>query len=229
MRALLIALVAFAALAGCATDRAMLERANRVVDKNRAELAQRGPCCRSITEFEWVPMRSGQEIEVLLDQNSPVFEFDSGKSYFISLRLPPWQAGARIDIGSRLLGSTSYIGPSGTDTLFYPLWQFYDESFELLEAPPRGNPATLQPGLVRLASPRWTVELTPALATARYLVIYTDPDYAGIENTNPRHISNWEQQPGGPPVMRMAGSGMGRRVPFDLEGKLELLYHFGER
>jgi hypothetical protein len=64
-------------LTGCATT----------VDKQFASLDQSRVCCASVAEFKFEPLPAkGGKFK--LDQRAPVFDFESGRSYFKAFELP---------------------------------------------------------------------------------------------------------------------------------------------
>ncbi|GGA79069.1 maltose operon protein MalM [Neiella marina] len=51
-------------------------------------LSQAQSCCASIADLPFQPVELDSITDVLIDQNSPAFEFHTGKSYFAAFKLP---------------------------------------------------------------------------------------------------------------------------------------------
>ena len=53
-------------------------------------------CCTSMAEFKYMPLPLTEEKEVTFGAESPVFVFETGKSFFAAYRLPAWSAPYQI-------------------------------------------------------------------------------------------------------------------------------------
>ena len=66
------------------------------------------PCCNSFSEVRFTPLAVNTEIDVLMDQASPVYNFDSGKSYFLAYQLPDSKKSFTLTIKSYYQGHAFY-------------------------------------------------------------------------------------------------------------------------
>ena len=86
----LLAILMLSLLNGCMADmRAKRAVAYAALADQAGARAESGPvCCESFREFDFQPLVAGEKHEVVLDENSPLFEFPEGKSRFFAFRLP---------------------------------------------------------------------------------------------------------------------------------------------
>lgn len=132
-------------------------------------------CCQSMAEFRYDPLLEGKRVDFTLDASSPVFRFETGKSYFKAFSLPKKQFPYSVHIRSFALGETIK-----TAHIFYPQVALLDEHYRVVAS---NHPAAIfvtKAGTIETASVSWTalgIKFEDSLLVnhpeARYIVIYT--------------------------------------------------------
>jgi hypothetical protein len=99
--------LASVSLYGCSTldydwdEKTIMPHASlRVPAEINEELAASPPCCSSLTDLPYQPISRQGKIDVKIGNDSPIFEFDTGKSYFSAFRLPDWPRPLIIQVDS---------------------------------------------------------------------------------------------------------------------------------
>lgn len=82
---------------GCATVSTLTDKLNLTP-----------PCCTDFSQLEFKALYVGEEISFDLDEKSPVFNFDVGKSYFIGFSLSPGAEGKLLQVMALPTGSTAF-------------------------------------------------------------------------------------------------------------------------
>jgi hypothetical protein len=82
------------------------------------------PCCQSVSEFRYKNLPSDEVYIADLNEDSPAFEFATGKSYFIALKLPSYLGKYGVIVKSFALGD--YIDEAH---IFYPKILLLDKQF----------------------------------------------------------------------------------------------------
>jgi hypothetical protein len=82
------------AVAGCST-----------VSELQSVLDAKQPCCKSYAEMSFQPMQTDESVDFRLNESSPVYVFDTGKSYFKAFQLPTDSTGKTLRIISSATGS----------------------------------------------------------------------------------------------------------------------------
>jgi hypothetical protein len=98
------------------------------------QLQSSAVCCSSMSEFEYLDLRADQLYLADINQQSHSFNFDTGKSYFISLQLPDFTSGYSIIIKSFALGESIH-----DCHIFYPELLLLDSQFSVIST---HSPAT---------------------------------------------------------------------------------------
>lgn len=86
-------------------------------------------CCQSPKYFSYEELKPGDSKILDLDENSPAFQFDTGKSYFKAYSLPPYAGPYMISVQSYMHGQ--YIE---TAHIFVPRLIFLNEKYEVVRA-----------------------------------------------------------------------------------------------
>lgn len=122
------------------------------------------PCCNSMAEFSYEPLAKGQDLSFVLGEDSPVFAFHEGKSYFKAYALPASGAEHKLRVRSR---------PTGSIALETRKWsQVYCPQVTYLDAEYTPFFATSRvPAMVRGAG--FVAEFNVP-AQARYVVLHTN-------------------------------------------------------
>jgi hypothetical protein len=82
---------------GCATVSSLTEKLNSTQ-----------PCCTDFSQVAFKALPVGEELSFSLDDKSPVFNFDVGKSYFIGFSLPPESKSRMLQVMALPTGSTAF-------------------------------------------------------------------------------------------------------------------------
>jgi hypothetical protein len=113
--------VVFAGLfltSGCAT-----------VQEERQQLETKQVCCESVSQFKYEALPAEGSAEFSLNVESPVFAFETGKSYFKAYALPTSAAGRRLQIAHRP-GALGMIGPPEYAPAYCPHVIYLDDQFK---------------------------------------------------------------------------------------------------
>ena len=164
MRRFASSLAAAAALCSCAT----------VAELTR-ELESKPVCCKSPAEFKYQPLDSAGPASFTLGEGSPVYAFDSGRSYFKAYALPEPLAARKLRVRSSPTGSTAFETKRWSQA-YCPQVTFLDAEHRVLASTSRIPdivPATLLLSFVA------DFDVPPA---ARYVVLHSDPRYYGTSS-----------------------------------------------
>jgi hypothetical protein len=101
-----------------------------------ARYQEAAPCCRSLADLEYLPVAADVPRSLTLDQASPLFAFDTGRSYVAAFDLGAVQSPRIVELRSYVLGPLIEKGH-----VFYPDLVFLDE---------RHVPVAIDPPIVPL-------------------------------------------------------------------------------
>jgi hypothetical protein len=154
-----LALVAIAILlAGCAPSyKEVMQRYNEAP-----------VCCASFSEFSYEELRPGDSKSFDLNDKSPAFAFDTGKSYFKAFRLPLFSGPYRITIWSE-----AFVNDIDSPHIFLPqaiLLNDEKEVVRIVEFHPRS--LKFEADIVRHTL-KLHIDMGEKNLKERYLVIYT--------------------------------------------------------
>ena len=165
-------------------------------------------CCQSISEFNFQKLRMGELYSYKINNQTPAYQFDEGKSYFLAFELPEYHEPYHVFINSYTL--QDWQGPKGR-YLFRPQIITLDDSFQVVRRIPnqawlanRGEwkDVSRAPGSV-IFGMEWPFDrLTGQLPITRqnqrekYIVIHTTKILLGEQTTfKPSIIFNWGATP----------------------------------
>jgi hypothetical protein len=134
----------------------------------REKVEARGSCCASMSEFKYEALDVGRPISFVLDEQAPVFSFDTGKSYFKAFSLAPNAERRTLRISSRPTGSIGFETRKFSQS-FCARAVFLDEAFKQLSA---------LDTIPNYAQGFWSsafVSLFEIPVGARYVVLLTNP------------------------------------------------------
>jgi hypothetical protein len=163
-----IAAIAAAALAGCATPSAPTYPAATAA--GLATYARAAPCCDDPSGFRFVALPQQGHADAVVDDASPVFDFQSGVSPFAAFELPEQSVPYRVRV-------KSLFDPKGGDesAVFYPVVALLDETFIVVHI--TGLEALrLEPALATTGGETGlavSVGIDPAERRGKYLVVFT--------------------------------------------------------
>ena len=167
-RIAVLAAIAAAALAGCATQPASSYPHD--AEARLASYARATPCCDDPSGFRFSALPKQGYADAEMNPASPVFDFQSGLSPFAAFELPDATAPYRVRVKS--LFDRKDGGESG---VFYPVVALLDEAFivvhitglESLRLEPSLATAGGEPGLAV------SLGIDPAEQKGKYLVVFT--------------------------------------------------------
>jgi len=151
-------------------------------------------CCTSMQEFEFEGIRIGDSRDLDLNENSPAYQFDTGKSYFKAFELPEWPSPYHLSIRSYMLGDhidSAYI--------FYPQIVTLNDDCELVRST---DPRVFQlkkAGFTETAKQTWglmyklegQISFTEENKAEKYLIILTTDELLKAKTST----STWRTVP----------------------------------
>lgn len=75
------------------------------IEKQAVHLANASGCCDSLDEAQFKSLDISKETEFEIDDGSPTFQFEGGKSYFAAFALPEGKNVSRIGVKSATEGT----------------------------------------------------------------------------------------------------------------------------
>lgn len=142
------------------------------------------PCCTSISEFKCEQWSSEKSKTYRIDANSDSFRFISGKSYFLSFRLPDKKIPYRIHVKSFALGETI-----DKAHIFYPQLALWDDGFTVLKQSSPNDFVFKKAGFEETMSSSWGLmikfegSMVVDMPDASYLLVYTTEEL--LRKTSP--------------------------------------------
>jgi hypothetical protein len=151
-------------------------------------------CCTSMQEFEFEGIQIGDSRDFDLNENSPAYQFDTGKSYFKAFELPEWSSPYHLSIRSYMLGDhidSAYI--------FYPQILTLNDNYEVVRST---DPRVFQfkkAGFTETAKQTWglmyklegRISFTEENKPERYLIILTTDELLKAKTST----STWRTVP----------------------------------
>lgn len=137
-----------------------------------SELGKKPACCTGVHQFSYAAMSTTGPTPIQLGPQSPVFDFDVGKSYFSALELPPNSAGRMLQFYAMATGSTAFE-TSTLAQIFCPRVLFLDADKRTISADdqvPSFDIFTDFGALMRGAGAQF-----PVPDAARYVVVHSNP------------------------------------------------------
>jgi hypothetical protein len=145
-------------------------------EKAMNHLIQSKDCCGSMAEFDYESIPGIEGITFKIDESSPAFVFQSGKSLFKAFQLPRVEAPYYIQVKSFGLGE--HISKAH---IFYPQLALLSDNFDVLKQSDAHEFSLKKGGLGETASISWTalpIKVEGSLFVdnprAKYVVIFTN-------------------------------------------------------
>ena len=161
-------ILVFLSSAGCQTQFSIADASSRY----RAATA----CCRSLPEIPFGQLSSGLETSVVIDNNSPAFNFSgTGLSYFAAFELPASDSGRQLVVQSNFIHDANQ---SNIADLFIPVVMLLDQQKNRIYVTDGQIGSSISQGMVSPSSTSYVetrVDLKQYPA-ARYLIVFTRPD-----------------------------------------------------
>lgn len=133
-------------------------------------------CCRSLPEIRFGQLSSGLETSVVIDNNSPAFDFSgTGLSYFAAFELPASASGRQLAVQSNFIQDANQ---SNIRDLFLPVVMLLDQQKNRIYVTDGQIGSSISQGMVAAGGTSY-VETHVDLRQypgARYLVVFTRPE-----------------------------------------------------
>jgi hypothetical protein len=137
------------------------------VPREIGELEQKAVCCESLDQMKFVLLQPDRDTPVKLDHTSPVYAFESGKSYFAAFQLP-----TNLEATDLEVKTYSSSGLRNGSSAFYPYFLLLDSQHQIRRTLPAPGFRYNAVGILR--GQNWSIRLSFQTGDA-YLVIYTSP------------------------------------------------------
>lgn len=172
-----------AALAGASL---LAAGAGPVAASDLALVEATAPCCEDPARFGYQPLPDQGSVDFAIDRKSPLFEFQSGKSFFQAFRLPASGRPYTLELRSFLEDPDS----PRTARVFFPVMAILTDDFLVSRATDLDALRFDLPMLERTTAPAYRVQLPvdPANGRERYLVVFTPAQLLaarGVQVTTP--------------------------------------------
>ena len=156
------------ALAGCTASSGSSYPATKPL--RPATYARATPCCDDPSGFEFVTLPKQGRVDAVIDERSPVFDFQSGVSPFVAFELPDQAARYRVRV-------KSLIHPKADDTsaVFYPVVALLDETYIVVHMSSLES-LRLEASLATVGGQSGlavSVGIDPAEQNGKYLIVFT--------------------------------------------------------
>ena len=159
-------LILFLLLSGCATPYSTVIRSYQ-----GAAIS-----CKSVKDFEFESLAIGESKSFDINEKSPVYLFDTGKSFFKAFALPQTSYPYQVSISSYMLGDrikSAYI--------FYPQAATLNEDFEVVRSTDSRSFQLQKAGFAETIKETWglmykiegRISFTEENKTEKYLIILT--------------------------------------------------------
>lgn len=136
-------------------------------------LAGARACCRSLAELAYQPLDMAARKSFAIGPDSPVFEFPTGRSRFLALRLPATPPPYTVSL--RSVATPGNLGGVGRMYVFAPAIMLLDRKFQPIPVPEDGLFGTLPASALppRAASMQADLRIDGRDAAASYLIVHT--------------------------------------------------------
>jgi hypothetical protein len=136
-----------------------------------AVLAAASPCCDDPSRFRYDALPSEGSVDFAVDRGSPLFEFQSGRSFFHAFRLPDGGRPYVVELRSYLDRPDS----PRTARVFYPVVAILTDDFLVARATDLDALRFDLPVLEQTTTPAYRLQLPfdPSKTRERYLVVFT--------------------------------------------------------
>jgi hypothetical protein len=144
------------------------------------------PCCADPSQFGWQALPAKGSIDFAIDRKSPLFEFQSGRSFFHAFRLPSSGGPYTLELRSFLKDAES----PRSARVFFPVLAILTDDFLVSRATDLDSLRFDLPMLEQTIAPAYRVQLPmdPANTRERYLVVFTPTQLLsarGVQVTTP--------------------------------------------
>lgn len=181
----LVLLLSSLGLFGCVSNStADLEQASLQLDS--AQL-----CCENMSQFPWVFLNTEEDLNFNLDESSPVWDFESGRSYFSAFEFSERSGSVEILLRSNML----------EEKVVEPKVALYNSNFEVVKIlDERDFNIKFSDALARN---RYELAFKVDSVSTPYMVLYADTKGFGEKVTIP-HPARLRAEEGGEPAPMVA-------------------------
>ncbi|MGR5420932.1 MalM family protein [Vibrio sp. PNB22_4_1] len=181
----LMILLSSLGLFGCvSSDGNNLKQVNLQLDRPQL-------CCENVSQFPWVLLQTEEDLNFDLDESSPVWQFDSGRSYFSAFEFSERSGSVGILLRSNMLNGKVIEPKVALYNLNFKLVKILEEKdFEIKFSD-------------ALARNRYELTFKVDSAMTPYMVLYADASDFGEKVTVP-HPARIRAEEGGEPAPMVA-------------------------
>ena len=126
------------------------------------QLRTASSCCRSYSEIQYAELYPNQNLEIKIDPESPAYDFETGKSFFLAYKLPVTNLPYKMTIKSFFSGHA-----------FYPSVLLLDGEYKVTRSVSKSEFKYTEPGLVERGRIEGSILFTPSKNNETYLIIHT--------------------------------------------------------
>ncbi len=209
-------------LAGCATQLSAERR--QVLDTHKTALTASVPCCTSFRDLTYQSLNADEEKKFEVENNTPTFAFETGKSHFQAFKLPQHRDIIHMVVQTYFVRSGSQLNEYAflDEYAFRPSVMFLDSNYApliTLDSPALSHP-TAGFGLSRLIA---DIHSPPKAANAEFVIIFSEPDVTEknvwtneiTPNTEGGYVGAWVTE-------QVNGGKRDIEIPFSYVGKLSI-------
>lgn len=182
------------------------------------KLDSKSPCCTSPSEFKYEPLAAEKPTSFALNDESPVYVFAQGKSYFKAFTLPQPLLSTRVRVRSFVTGSAAFESQRWSQA-YCPQVTFLDAHHQVIASASK-VPVSSAGKLSKGFSPAFMAEFRVP-PTAQYLVLHANSELYGTSAI--RHTRGGAYMAGSTMVMERGGEPIGHPCSPIADADVELL------
>lgn len=165
-------------ISGCASSALSIRAKDLAASKIAYDQAV--TCCESYSDMVFEPLNEKGKNKFVVGHQFQAFDFPEGKSFFRAVALPKLNYLYSLNIETWQTDSAGFASSLLSVHYFEPTLLFLDENFEVVE---KFADLRFRYGSWFSTSGWETdIDIGPALADARYLIVYTNPEVVGSVN-----------------------------------------------
>jgi maltose operon protein len=130
-------------------------------------------CCVSKKDFAWVGLEKTEDVDFAIDETSPVWNFQTGKSFFNAFEFSPRSGKVKVTLSSKML----------KNQVFAPTVQLLDKDYQVSKTIPLADFKVHYSDMFN--ANRYWYEFEVDAQDLPYMVVYTDPSLIGSTITVP--------------------------------------------
>jgi maltose operon protein len=163
----ILALVLGLSVVGCASNSGVEPTVSAsLMDKESV-------CCVSKKDFAWISLEKTENVGFSIDETSPVWSFQTGKSFFNAFEFSPRSGKVKVTLSSKML----------KNQVFAPTVQLLDKDYQVSKTIPLADFKVHYSDMFN--ANRYWYEFEVDAQDLPYMVVYTDPSLIGSTITVP--------------------------------------------